>query len=543
MSTIFCFVSNGFGIATLCVLLLFTQDEVVAGGFLRGDSAQDGNVDVNDVFTTLEYLYLGTTALTCLDAADANDDGAVDIVDPLWTIFYLFVGAASPPDPGPDSPGEDPTPDDLDCEAGGGSTTENPPTTTAWFEWAPPIGTRERQGNRLAGSAGDPAIAEVGSGVSFVLIVQAIPSFVTFSAVTMASDADPRVGDPASLRVTVDRDLGDPSLGGVAAGENLAPLFLNDIDLWEDPIRLELRAALRIDGATGLAPDPGRYVFTISTVDDLCSSSSPIQLTLDVLDSAEPEVHFWLEGDNGGSPDGVMRSASGGSGGLPMGPNESAHLFIAARPNGKANPQDPAFAIDESSFAVSASWPVVAGSSAGEDIVGFFTMMSRMSDGRVLWSLLIDAASGVPSAGNVRLSPTVATNSGVSSGEVTRVLEVEVSYAEDVQVIWNDKCSACHDNVSTFQGLEIVNLSLTPSLLRRNIVNVFASQPGFGSTAPLLVWPHETSKSYLWHKIKGTHLLEGVLGSGFQMPADGNFLDDVELHLVEGWIGQGAVDN
>ena len=49
MSTIFCFVSNGFGIATLCVLLLFTQDEVAAGGFLRGDSAQDGNVDVNDV--------------------------------------------------------------------------------------------------------------------------------------------------------------------------------------------------------------------------------------------------------------------------------------------------------------------------------------------------------------------------------------------------------------------------------------------------------------------------------------------------------------
>jgi hypothetical protein len=89
-----------------------------AGQFQRGDSNGDSQVDISDPITTLGYLFLGSAAPACLDAADANDDAALDLSDAIYTFDYLYTGGPVPPDPGPDAPGPDPTPDALGCSTG-----------------------------------------------------------------------------------------------------------------------------------------------------------------------------------------------------------------------------------------------------------------------------------------------------------------------------------------------------------------------------------------------------------------------------------------
>ncbi len=84
--------------------------------FLRGDANRDSALDVSDAVVVLSYLFRGVGDLNCMDAADANDDSVVDISDPLFLLNSLFLGAGSLPEPSGD-PGQDPTGDDLSCEA------------------------------------------------------------------------------------------------------------------------------------------------------------------------------------------------------------------------------------------------------------------------------------------------------------------------------------------------------------------------------------------------------------------------------------------
>src|SRR5215813_8285366 len=77
--------------------------------FRRGDSNDDGKVDLSDGVTTLGFLFLGTTKLPCRDAADANDSGALDLTDAVYTFLYLFSGGSAIPLPGPMECGVDPS--------------------------------------------------------------------------------------------------------------------------------------------------------------------------------------------------------------------------------------------------------------------------------------------------------------------------------------------------------------------------------------------------------------------------------------------------
>ena len=83
--------------------------------FLRGDSNDDGSVDVSDAVAVLGYLFQGGNAPYCADAADANDDGSVDIGDPIVILRSLFQGSARIRAPYPRA-GYDRTPDALDCD-------------------------------------------------------------------------------------------------------------------------------------------------------------------------------------------------------------------------------------------------------------------------------------------------------------------------------------------------------------------------------------------------------------------------------------------
>jgi hypothetical protein len=84
--------------------------------FQRGDANADGSLDIADGIATLGYLFLGSFALDCLDAADTDDSGTLDIADAVGSFQYLFLGGPPPPLPGPDHCGADPTFSALGCE-------------------------------------------------------------------------------------------------------------------------------------------------------------------------------------------------------------------------------------------------------------------------------------------------------------------------------------------------------------------------------------------------------------------------------------------
>ncbi len=77
--------------------------------FKRGDANIDGTVDISDAIGILNWLFLGTGVMACLDAADTNDSGSVDITDPIGVLDFVFLGGVPPAAPGDEVCGPDPT--------------------------------------------------------------------------------------------------------------------------------------------------------------------------------------------------------------------------------------------------------------------------------------------------------------------------------------------------------------------------------------------------------------------------------------------------
>ena len=77
-----------------------------AATFVRGDVDADGNVNIADAITLLDYLFRGSDAISCPDTGDADDSGRLNLSDVLRIVNHvLFRGTpvAEPfPDCGPD---------------------------------------------------------------------------------------------------------------------------------------------------------------------------------------------------------------------------------------------------------------------------------------------------------------------------------------------------------------------------------------------------------------------------------------------------------
>jgi hypothetical protein len=82
--------------------------------FVRGDANQDQILNLGDVITTLDYLFVTGIAPICPDAVDSNDSGNINIADAISVLGYLFSGGVPPAPPFP-TPGPDPTADSLTC--------------------------------------------------------------------------------------------------------------------------------------------------------------------------------------------------------------------------------------------------------------------------------------------------------------------------------------------------------------------------------------------------------------------------------------------
>ena len=105
------------GTIFFCLLLLLIPSITVASDapFRRGDVNDDGGVDISDPIGVLDYLFNGSQAIDCLDAADVNDTGSIDLADAIYLLTYIFSGGLAPPDPGPFNCGLDPTLDGIGC--------------------------------------------------------------------------------------------------------------------------------------------------------------------------------------------------------------------------------------------------------------------------------------------------------------------------------------------------------------------------------------------------------------------------------------------
>jgi hypothetical protein len=74
----------------------------------RGDSNQNGSVEIADAVQTLGYLFQAVPN-SCVIALDSNDDGGADLADAVHVLAYLFSGGPQPGAPF-GTCGLDPTP-------------------------------------------------------------------------------------------------------------------------------------------------------------------------------------------------------------------------------------------------------------------------------------------------------------------------------------------------------------------------------------------------------------------------------------------------
>ena len=84
------------------------DDDFPRPKFVRGEVLQDGQVNITDATTLLEYLFFDGAEPDCLDAADVDDSARagsrrepLTVSDAVHLLLWLFVGGRDVPAPGP----------------------------------------------------------------------------------------------------------------------------------------------------------------------------------------------------------------------------------------------------------------------------------------------------------------------------------------------------------------------------------------------------------------------------------------------------------
>ncbi|WP_428384439.1 hypothetical protein [Nevskia ramosa] len=111
--------------------------------------------------------------------------------------------------------------------------------------------------------------------------------------------------------------------------------------------------------------------------------------------------------------------------------------------------------------------------------------------------------------------------------------EAAVSYRTQLQPIFNAQCVYCHVTGAENGGLNLARASSHASLV------------GTASTeSPLMrVTPGQPDKSYLWHKLNGSHVSVGGSGNAMPMSDPPRLLEPAQRALFKAWIEAGAPNN
>jgi len=105
------------------------------------------------------------------------------------------------------------------------------------------------------------------------------------------------------------------------------------------------------------------------------------------------------------------------------------------------------------------------------------------------------------------------------------------SFSKDVVPIFRAHCVACH-----MTGTEPGKISLVPARAYDAIVNARALEAAMPQ-----VEPKAPERSYLLHKVAGTHVSAG--GSGTRMPPAGRPLTAEQIAVIQQWVMVGAPRN
>ena len=108
---------------------------------------------------------------------------------------------------------------------------------------------------------------------------------------------------------------------------------------------------------------------------------------------------------------------------------------------------------------------------------------------------------------------------------LTASVLAQVDYSDQIQPIFNNNCTMCHDSS---EGLD-----LSEGVSYDNLVDVISQ----GYAPSLRVAPGSATNSVLWNKVANT----GTYGGA--MPQGSSGLNADEAQLIETWINEGAQDN
>ena len=90
--------------------------EPAAPQFVRGDSDDNGQLNLTDAVFILQYLFRAGAVPSCLQAGDVNRDGGVNLSDAVAILSYLFLAGEPPRDPFSEC-GLDAAERELSCES------------------------------------------------------------------------------------------------------------------------------------------------------------------------------------------------------------------------------------------------------------------------------------------------------------------------------------------------------------------------------------------------------------------------------------------
>ncbi|MDH4035518.1 MAG: T9SS type A sorting domain-containing protein, partial [candidate division Zixibacteria bacterium] len=63
---------------------------------VRGDFTHNGNVDISDLVSLVDFMFTGGPGPLCDEEADLNDDDGVDIADLVYFVEFMFNGGPTP---------------------------------------------------------------------------------------------------------------------------------------------------------------------------------------------------------------------------------------------------------------------------------------------------------------------------------------------------------------------------------------------------------------------------------------------------------------
>ena len=113
-------------------------------------------------------------------------------------------------------------------------------------------------------------------------------------------------------------------------------------------------------------------------------------------------------------------------------------------------------------------------------------------------------------------------------GPVFTEIEItDVSFAADIQPIFNERCIACHNETHP------TGLDLQEGVSYSRLVNITSAN----YPPNVRIEPLSKENSVLWHKI----IDDGVFGG--QMPQIGSPLTNLQIEQIETWIEEGALNN